>query len=173
MRVPLTVLLALVLGLAATAAAPMPPRLPIAVETVALDVTRHSQSRYVDRLVSRAGESSAWFDYQPSQLDHEALIRFMDASLDGAEVCVRYIMPGQDMKSVRPVHIVVLVGPAGPGGDLTTVRCIGIGGTPRREETQTITVDPGSMMYASATRSNEDLNALAGCMTAAGSESGW
>jgi hypothetical protein len=173
MRVPLTLFSALVAGLLVSAAAPTPPRLPIAVVTLALDDTRHGQSRYVDQLVARAGESSAWFDYQPSQLDHEALIRCMDASLDGAEVCVRYIMAGQDMKSVRPVHVVVLVGPAGPGGDLTTVRCIGIGGTPKREETQTITVDPGSMMYASATRSNEDLNALAGCMTAAGSESGW
>ena len=97
----------------------------------------------------------------------------MDARLDGAETCVRYMMAEQDLASVRPVHVVVIVGPAGPGDGPVTVRCVGIGGVPKYEDRQTVTVDPSSMMHASATRSIEDLNALAGCMTAAGAESGW
>ena len=172
MRVPLTLFSALVAGLIVSAAAPKPPRLPIAVETLALDATRHGQSRYVDQLVARAGESSAWFDYQPSQLNHDDLVRCMDTGLDGAETCVRHVLAREDMASVRPVQVVVIVGPAGPGG-MTAVRCVGIGGIQEFEDRQTITVDPASMMHASATRSNEDLNALAGCMTAAGAESGW
>lgn len=168
MRVPfgLSATALLVLG---TAAAAPPPRLPIAIEVLPLDATTHGDSRYVKGLVDSAGEPSAWFEYQPSQIEPGSLERCADSTLSGAVHCVRYHLADQNLREVRPVHVVVVIGE----GPMPSVRCIGIGGEDHRAEVQTITVNPGSLAYASATEFNRDLGAMAGCITAAGAESGW
>ncbi|MBU2168079.1 MAG: hypothetical protein KKF88_09600 [Alphaproteobacteria bacterium] len=171
MRVPLLTAFG-ILGVALPAAgAAAPPRLPIAIEVLALDSATYEQGRYVERLVERAGEPSAWFEYQPSRFAPESLENCMDSSISGAEVCVRYQIAEQELKQVRPVHVVVLIAPG--EGNTARARCIGIGGQPRSDERQTAALDPGSVLHAGTARFNEDLSALAGCITAAGAESGW
>ena len=169
MRVPLTLSCAAFIGAACAASAALPPRLPIAIEVLALDSATHGDSRYVQGLVDQAGEPSAWFEYQPSQIEPGSLERCADSTLAGATHCVRYHLADQNLREVRPVHVVVLIGE----GPMPSVRCIGIGGEDHRAEVQTITVNPDSLAYASATEFNRDLGAIAGCITAAGAESGW
>ncbi|HAJ02627.1 MULTISPECIES: hypothetical protein [unclassified Brevundimonas] len=171
MRVPFLTAFGILGAALLAAGTAAPPRLPMAIEVLALDSATYEQGRYVERLVERAGEPSAWFEYQPSQFEPESLERCMDSSISGAEVCVRYQIAEQDLKQVRPVHVVVLVGP-GEGGT-AQARCIGIGGQPHSDERQTAALNPASVLYAGTAQFDEDLNALAGCITAAGAESGW
>lgn len=175
MRTPLVILCAVGTALTLAAASAAPPRLPIALVAISLDSTRHGQSRYVDLLIEKAGEPSAWFEYQPAQLAEDDLVRCMESDLRGAETCVRFILAEKDLKAARPVHVVVITGP-GPEDSreaLTDVHCIGIGGALHNAERQTITVNPATVRYAGNHAFREDLNALAGCIIAAGAESGW
>lgn len=171
MRVPFVTAFGILGAALLTAGTAAPPRLPIAIEVVALDSATYEQGRYVERLVERAGEPSAWFEYQPSQFEPESLERCMDSSISGAEVCVRYQIAAQGLKDIRPVHVVVLVAPAEDGS--ARARCIGIGGQPHADERQSADLDPASVHMAGLAPYNEDLAALAGCITAAGAESGW
>jgi len=169
MRVPFALSAAALLAVQGSAAAAPPPRLPIAIEVLALDAATHGDSRYVEGLVDRAGRPSAWFEYEPSQIEPGSLERCADSTLSGAVPCIRYHLANQNLREVRPVHVVVVIGE----GPLPPVRCIGIGGEDHRAEVQAITVNPGSLRYAGNAQYNEDLGALAGCITAAGAESGW
>ncbi len=155
--------------LAAGAAAP--PRLPIAIEVLALDPVTYEQGRYIERLVDHAGRPSAWFEYQPSQFEPKSLERCADSSLAGAEVCVRYLIADQNLKDVRPVHVVVVVAPGERG--TARARCVGIGGQPHADERQSADLDPNTVHMAGIAAYNEDLGALAACIIAAGAESGW
>lgn len=168
MRVPFGLSAAALLVLGTAAAAP-PPRLPIAIEVLPLDAATHGDSRYVQGLIDSAGRPSAWFEYQPSQIEPGSLERCADGTLSGAVPCVRYQLSKQNLREVRPVHVVVVIGE----GPLPSVRCVGIGGEDHRAEVQALTVNPASLRYAGNAQYNEDLGAFAGCITAAGAESGW
>jgi len=171
MRVPVPTAFGIFAAALMAAGTAAPPRLPIAIEVIPLDSATYEQGRYVERLVEHAGEPSAWFEYQPSQFGPESLERCMDSSISGAEVCVRYQIADQALKDVRPVHVVVLVAP-GEGGAVHA-RCIGIGGQPHADDRQSVALDTASLRYAGNAQYNQDLGAVAGCITAAGAESGW
>lgn len=170
MRVPLIATLALSLAVF-LAAGSVPPRLPIAMEVVALDTATYAQGRYVEGLVARAGRPSAWFEYQPSRLERRDLEDCAGSSVREAETCVRRLLARQELGNVRPAHVVVLIAPGEE--DKVVARCIGIGGQPHSGERQSTTLDPGSLRYAGNAQYDRDLGLMAGCITAAGAESGW
>jgi hypothetical protein len=162
-------LLAATLGLGTPPAAP--PRLPVSLAVVPIDAATHGQSRAVEHLVAAASEPQAWFEAAPwAAPDPQTCApRRRDAAAVAA--CLRPVLAAAWAGGVRPAHVALVVEPADE--DQARVTCIGVGAAPEAAERQTIVVAENAFFTRGDTRWRTDLNALAGCIAAAGSESGW
>lgn len=161
----------LVAALASAAAAQSPPPLGVKV-LMAADPHMGASQRAANQAVLASLENGAtpgggWFEYRPSGLDATRYEHCTISAQDPRSCVSRYL----EADGATGATVVVLV--HGRQGAEARWLCIGLGKRLFNTERQSITLDLDAALDPDSPTYMQQRAAAAGCITAAGAESGW
>ncbi|MBI2261558.1 MAG: hypothetical protein HYU62_07810 [Caulobacterales bacterium] len=162
----------LVAALGSAAAAQSPPPLGVKVLMAAnphMDPSqRAANEAFLASLESGATASGGWFRFMPSGLDAERYQHCTISAQDSRECVRRYL----EQDGATGATVVVLASDRGAGDEMRWL-CVGLGKRLFNAERQSITLDLAAAMDPDSPMRMQQRAAAAGCITAAGAESGW
>jgi hypothetical protein len=145
----------------APAAALMPPPVSVPVIVIANDPEAQAVGEAFVTLLREHG----WFGTAPSRIGRAPFVRCL-ARKDEQAACVR---KSEDWKKDGQAAVIILA----HGIPVQTWTCVGVAAAAAQPERQSITIDLRKAIFGPAEERLELRNKAAGCIMAAGSESGW